>query len=160
MDAALTAAAAWLEASGFSSWAKESPSAYPVANVVHLLGLVMLVGGIGVIDLRAAGLWRAIPLAPLVRALTPVAIAGIFVLAGSGSVLFAADARALATSDTFQLKLLLIVAALANAFLFRLFWGRAIALTGEAPRPARLMATISLLLWLGVATAGRMIAYS
>jgi hypothetical protein len=142
----------------FAAWAAGSPQAYPVANVLHLLGLVMLIGAIGLIDLRLLGAFPRLPLQPLAEALTPLGIGGIAVLAGSGSILFAADAVALAGSETFRLKLVLIGIALVNAAAFRILYGRL-----DAARPGRLaraMAAASLALWLGVATYGRLIAYS
>src|SRR3546814_12453572 len=79
----------------------------------------MLVGGIGVVDLRVIGLGRRLPMAELSRALTPVAVAGLVLMAASGSILFAADGAALARSAIFERKLILIAAALANAAAFR-----------------------------------------
>ena len=148
--------AAALEGSALGVTARESAWAYPLANLIHLLGLVLLVGGIGLLDLRLAGLFRALPLAALSRVLTPLAIVGLLLLAASGAVLFAADAGALVRSPRFQLKLLLIALALGNAGLFRWLW------KGEpVPGPAlRLMAMLSLLLWLVVASLGRLIAYA
>lgn len=160
MESALLGWAAWLDAAGVSHWARSDSWAYPVANTLHLLGLVMLVGGIGVVDLRLAGLWRTIPAAPLSRALTPVALAGLAILAASGTVLFAADGTALARSATFHRKLVLIGLALANALLFRLAWQRRVEAGGTVPPLARTLAAASLLLWLSVGTLGRWIAYS
>lgn len=161
MTGALLAIAVWFDAIGFGHWARSARLVYPVVNIVHLLGLVMLVGGIGVVDLRLAGFGRAIPLQPLVRALTPVAVAGLCALAASGPILFAADGVALAASSMFHLKLVLIALALTNALVFRWVWGRGAPL-GDIERRTltRLMAGGSLLLWLGVMAAGRMIAYT
>jgi hypothetical protein len=142
----------------FAEWAATSSWAYPAANVLHLLGLVLLIGGIGLLDLRMIGAFRRVPLRPLAEALTPLGIAGLALLAASGSVLFAADAAALAESGTFRNKLALIAAALVNAFVFRLLYGRGPA--DPPPLPARLMAAASLAFWLLVGTWGRMIAYS
>ena len=154
---ALASVARAVEASPFASWAAESALAYPVANVVHLLGLVLVVGGIGLVDLRLLGLFRKLPLEPLARALTPLAVAGLILMAASGSILFAADAAALAASGTFRLKLMLIAVALTNAAIFRLWIGRTLA---DPPGTAmRLSALASLALWMSVATMGRMIAY-
>ena len=133
---------------------RESANAYPAANVLHLLGLVMLVGAIGIVDLRIAGLFRALPLAATVRALTPVGIAGLLLLALTGPLLFAADASALVRSDVFRWKLALIAIALLNALLFRWRWRGA-----EPDLALRAIAIASVLLWLTVATLGRMIAY-
>ena len=60
---------------------------YPVANLVHLLRLALLIGSIGIVDLRLAGVFRALPLLPLSRALTPLAISGLILIGLSGAVL-------------------------------------------------------------------------
>jgi hypothetical protein len=160
VEPVLTAAAAWLDAIGVGPWSRGSALVYPVANTLHLLGLVMLVGGIGVVDLRVIGLWRRLPMAELSRALTPVAVAGLVLMAASGSILFAADGAALARSAIFERKLILIAAALANAAAFRWVWNARMARWADgAPRSARAMAAASLLLWLAAAASGRWIAY-
>ncbi|MGK6319376.1 DUF6644 family protein [Sphingomonas sp. DT-204] len=148
--------AAAIEASAFGTAARESAWLYPAANLVHLLGLVCLVGGIGVVDLRLVGAFRALPLPALSRALVPVAVAGLVMLAASGTVLFAADATALVRSPRFLLKLALIAIALINALAFRFRWRGE-----EAPSwPLRAIAGASILLWLTVAALGRLIAYA
>ncbi len=153
---ALGAIAGWVAATPFAAWAAGSSFAYPAANVVHLLGLVLLLGGIGLIDLRLIGAFRSLPLEPLARALTPLGLAGLILLGASGAVMFAAD-TAVAASETFRTKLVFILLALLNAVAFRLLYGR----TAEpAPVPARLMGAASLGLWLAVGYHGRMIAYS
>ena len=150
-----------VQASAFGGWARGSSFAYPVANLLHLLGLVMLVGGIGVLDLRLFGLFRAIPVAPLWRILTPIGTVGLLLMIPSGLVLFAADASALAVSDTFRRKLILIVLALVNASAYRLIWRKHVPdWDASAPPVARALALTSLLLWLTVAALGRLIAYT
>lgn len=157
----LSALGAFIQDSAFGLWAARSTLAYPVANVIHLLGLVMLVGGIGFLDLRLAGMFRAIPVAPLSRALTPIALMGLGLMAISGPVMFAADAEAFIQSPTFQWKIALIALALANAIAFRLLWGRRVAnWDADPPVAGRILALVSIVLWLGVATLGRWIAYS
>lgn len=126
--------------------------------MVHVLGLVLLLGGIGIVDLRLLGLFRALPLEPLARALVPLAAVGVAVMAASGLVMFAADAEAMAASGTFRIKLLLVAAALGNVALFRWLFG-AVPTTPVAAG-ARLLAFASLLLWTAAAIAGRWIAYS
>jgi hypothetical protein len=154
----LTAAAERVADTAFAQWAMSSPWAYPAANVVHVLALVLLLGGIALVDLRVLGLFRRIPLQPLSASLIPIAATGVLILAASGSVLFAADAKSLAESGTFRLKLALIAIALANVALFRWRYGR--VMPARPPTGARLLALTSLLLWTSVAVAGRLIAYS
>jgi len=148
--------AAVIEASAFGTAARESPWLYPVANLVHLFGLVLLVGGIGIVDLRVAGFFRSLPLTAVSRALTPFAVTGIILLALSGAVQFAADATALIHSPRFGWKLVLIAIALANALAFRWLWS-----PGSEPTASlKAMALGSVLLWLTIAALGRLIAYA
>lgn len=161
MNPAIARFAETVAASDFGQWASGSAIAYPLANVVHLLGLVMLVGAIGIVDLRLAGAFRALPVAPLSRALTPVAIVGLVLMIPSGATMFAADATSLAESTTFRWKVALIGIALVNAVAFRLAWhGRLGTWDGAPPAAGRLMAAGSILLWLTIGALGRMIAYS
>ena len=130
--------AAALMASDFGAWARGK--AYVWANLVHLLGMVMLVGGIGLLDLRIAGLILQVP---------------------SGFTLFAADAVPLMKSETFRWKIALIAVALANAVAFRVLWRKHIdGIDTVIPLPARFMAAMSVALWLWIAALGRLIAYA
>ena len=151
----MEAFAAWVEASALGRAAQGGDWTYPVANLVHLLGLALVIGPIGIVDLRLAGAFRALPLSPLSRALTPLAISGLLLIGLSGPVLFAADARALIYSPLLRAKLLLILLALSNALAFRMLWHGA----EPVPRPLKIMAIASLALWLTVAALGRLIAY-
>ena len=153
--------AAALEHSGFGAWARGSSLAYPAANVIHLLGMVMLVGGIGLLDLRIAGLFRSLPLAAMSRVLTPFAVAGFILMAPSGLVMFAADAVPLSKSPTFLWKISLLAVAVFNASVFQLLWRRwKHEVNDNVPLAARLMAVASIGLWLWIAALGRLIAYS
>lgn len=157
----VTTVAAALEASAFGVWMRTSSIAYPVANLIHLLGLVLLVGGIGVVDLRLLGFGRKIPLAPLARFLTPLAALGVMLMLASGLMLFAADAVPLLRAPMFGWKLAVIGLALLNALGFQALWRGRVAAWEDAPPPlARAMAALSIGLWLTAATLGRLLAYS
>jgi hypothetical protein len=153
------ALAAALEGSPLGAAMRGSRGLYPAADIVHLLGLVLLVGGIGLVDLRIAGLGRAIPLAPLSRLLTPFAVAGLALLAVSGIALFAADAGPLVRSRTFLLKMGLMALGLLNAFVFRRRFGD-FEDGREPPALARLLSGASLGIWLAVGALGRLIAFT
>lgn len=152
------ALAAQLEASSLGEAMRGGVrSLYAIVNLAHVLGVILLVGAIGVVDLRVLGMGRRIPIGPLSRMLTPIALVGLGVQAVSGFMLFAADAAPLYASPTLRWKLALIVLALANAAAFRHLFGD---LENETPPLlARTMAVASLALWLGVVSLGRWIAY-
>lgn len=146
-----------IEASAVGNWARTSSIGYPAANLVHLLGLVMLVGGIGLVDLRVAGLFRTLPAGALARALIPLAAAGVVLMLLSGAVMFAADAGPLARSPMFLTKVSLIAVALVNVVAFHVLWRKRME---HPPLTARVMAIGSIALWLSIATLGRLIGYT
>ncbi len=146
-----------IEASEFVAFLGASAWAYPLANLLHLLGLVLLLGAIGIVDLRLLGLFRLLPLDPLMRALTPLAIAGFVLLALTGPLLFVADATTLFESAMLGWKLALIAIAGVNAVAFRRVRRDNSA---EATALERSFAFASITLWLSVAALGRMIAYA
>lgn len=124
--------------------------------MAHVFGAIALIGAIGLLDLRILGYAPGLPAEKLARAVTPIALSGLFVLVVSGTVLFLADARALAGSTVFAAKLGVIALAGVNALAFRLRWRR----VDDAPSAgAKLLAGASLALWLTAAALGRLIAY-
>ncbi|MFN3353765.1 MAG: hypothetical protein ACK4Z5_09180 [Brevundimonas sp.] len=88
--------------------------------------------------------------------MTPLALAGFGVMVASGALMFVADAEALAGSTLFQVKLVLIGLAGANALAFRRMFSE---LSTDIPSAARILGAGSLCLWLGVVVLGRLIAY-
>ncbi len=153
MDASLIAAS--LEGSAFGEWMRVGWS-YPVANVLHLVGLALLVGPIVLLDLRVLGFARDLPLERVTQVLTPFVYGGLVIAVITGAGLFAADAKALVGNTLLWVKLGAIALALVNAVMFRRTFRRP---ASPVPASARAMAVTSILLWTGVLVAGRMIAY-
>lgn len=149
-----------LEASALGQWMRGDAWAYPVVNVLHLFGLTLLVGPIVLLDLRLLGAGRAFPLAAASRVLTAWSVAGLLVLLPSGFALFASDATSLLDNPAMRIKLIVIAVALTNAIAFRWLWSGRLARWDQAPPTfGRLQAFLSILLWLTIPVAGRMIAY-
>jgi hypothetical protein len=76
--------------------------------------------------------------------------------------MFTAHATEWAASPVFRLKLLLIACAALNAALFHRGVFSSVAAWNQntrAPATARCAAVVSLLLWLGVLSCGRLLAY-
>ncbi|MCS6854719.1 MAG: hypothetical protein NZ523_08210 [Elioraea sp.] len=144
-----------LETSAFGRFAREDPLLYPLASVLHVLGVGLLVGAILAFDLRVLGFGRAIPLGAAAGLLLPLARLGFLLLLVSGPVLLAADATALAANPAAWAKAGLIMLALTNVAVFH----RLVASRGEPRSLLRLSAVVSALAWLGAAACGRAIAY-
>jgi len=79
----------------------------------------------------------------------------------SGATMFASDATTFAGSVVFRWKISLVAVAIANAVAFHILWRHRIDHWDAAPLIAgRVMAAVSILLWLTIGALGRMIAYS
>lgn len=152
--------AAWLEHSPLGEWMRASGAAYPAVNLVHLAGLVLLLGPMLLLDLRLLGVARKFPLPEVSALLTPLAAGGLALLLASGVLLFAADAGPLLDNSLFPIKLACIALGAANALLFRALWsGRLGGWDASAPRLGRLQAAASLMLWIAAGVFGRLLAY-
>lgn len=150
-----------LERSGLGAAMRESWFLYPLANVLHVLGLAGFAGAIAIMDARLLGAFRGIPLAPFVDRWRRVAMAAFAVQVASGILLFSAEASAIVENPVFRVKILLIVLGLANVAVFELVSrpGLATWRDGNPPPSARISGAVSLIAWLAVAAAGRLIAY-
>jgi hypothetical protein len=150
-----------LEQSGFGTWVRESPSlfAYPTILFLHTVGLGLLVGVNVAIDLRILGFASELPLAPM-RRFFPYMWAGFWVNAASGVALLIADASTKMVNPVFLIKIGLIVAAVVNTAVIRrrVFSDGSPECSGLSLK-ARALAVVSLLLWLGSITTGRLMAY-
>lgn len=149
-----------LQESALGHAMRGSPALYPAVEILHIIGFVVLVGSVLALDLRVLGWGRAIPIQPMAQLLLPLSRFGFLLAIGMGFLLFSADASHVVRNPAFQAKLLLIAAALVNIVIAHAGPWRRIALWGtDAPRGARVTALVSVLLWLGVVCAGRLIAY-
>lgn len=135
---------------------------YPIVEIAHISGFVVLVGSIVVLDLRLLGLSRQISARQLARHVLPWTIGALFVIVPTGLLMFMAHASDFVTNRAFQLKLTLIGLAGVNAALFHTAvfsgvakWDVAVA----PPAAARVHAAVSLMLWAGVLACGRLLAY-
>jgi hypothetical protein len=143
-----------LQESGYGSFVRNSVFFYPAANVLHVLSVISFFGLVATMDLALLGVGGR-PAKLVIARLRPFAVALLVLIAATGSVLFVAEAVAIAANPVFQLKVILILLALANVV------GNELVLRsrGDGSSLARLTAGVSLLAWLVVAALGRLIAY-
>jgi uncharacterized membrane protein len=142
------------EAVTFSKWW------WTFMMILHFLGLIMIVGTVGLLDLRIMGFLKQLPVAPVHRFL-PWAMAGLGVNILTGLLAFIGLPDNYIYSGVFWLKMLSLLLLGLNAAVFYLtdiFAGVESLKAGEdAPFSAKLLAASSLLLWFAVITFGRYI---
>lgn len=135
---------------------------YPVVEIAHIAGFVVLVGSITVLDLRLLGMGRSLAVRALTRHTVPWSAGALVLIVPTGLLMFTAHASDFIGNRAFQLKLLLIVCAAVNAAVFHFgayrsveSWQRDVA----PPGVARAHAAVSLALWFSVIACGRLLAY-
>ena len=151
-----------IEQSALGVALRDSPWLYTSAGIVHLVGVVVLVGSILVLDLRLLGLSREIPVTRLAGHVLPWALGSLLLIVPSGLTMFIAFAGELIASPVFALKICLIMAALVNAAVLHAGVLRGAAqwdVGKRAPLAARAAAAASLAFWLSVVVCGRLLAF-
>lgn len=160
------------EADGFLGWLQATPLSlamrtslwlYPIIEIVHIVGFVMLVGAIAMFDLRVLGWSRFLPVQGLGRHLLLWSVAGLVLIVPAGLMMFSAHPREFIDNRTFLIKLSLIAVAGINALLFHVGVYRSVAQWNEnvpAPALAKVHAVASLVIWVAVICCGRLLAYT
>ena len=154
----------WLGDSSWSAALHESQYAYSIIESIHVWAMAFFFGLVARFDLRLIG-WsmRSVPVSEVVGRLLPWTIAAFAVMVITGSLLFFAIPLRSYQNIFFRFKMLLLLLAGLNLWLFhsRVYpkvgaWDA----EGVPPRAVRTAGALSLALWTGIVFSGRMIAYN
>ena len=122
-----------------------------LVRMAHILSISAFFGAIILLDLRLVGRKSVLPLKALSELVMPFIYWTFGIGVATGTLLFFYDPVHVASHAYFSLKLILIVLGMANAALFnRKGFGVALTTPGAMPRHARIIGTVSLLIWAGV----------
>jgi hypothetical protein len=135
-------------------WLASHPVAYPALEVLHIVGVALLLGSLVLLELRVWGIGPELPLRPLARLALAVTLLGFGLVACSGLLLFAAHPAEMLSNRAFVIKLGLVMAAGISAAFFH-----ARGSLARCDALARAQTVLSTGLWLGAITCGRWIAY-
>lgn len=154
-----------LEDTSLASGIRHSLYIFPFMEAIHVIAISLVFGTITVIDLRILGV------ASTNRSFARMSdemlkwtwVAFVFA-ALSGVVMFVTNARVYFHNTAFQIKMVLLVAAAINMGIFHLTEAREAHRwdTGKhaIPRGAKLAGFLSMLLWVAVIGAGRVIGFT
>jgi hypothetical protein len=134
---------------------------WPTAESLHFLSLAVLLGSVGLFDLRVLGLARAIPMTAVHR-LVPFGIAAFAVNVITGSMFLMTAPGQYLFNPSFRLKVACLAVAGLNVLVFYSAYARRLGEggpTAPAPVPIRIIAGVSLAAWIGVIIFGRLITY-
>jgi hypothetical protein len=154
----------WLQSTPLASMIQESAYGFPIVVAAHLLGLTLSVGTLLWVDLRLIGVaLRPLRVSEVYRGLAPWFFAGFAMMLVTGATLFTAYATLAYGNIFFRVKIAAIALAGANAVVLHFVTQRTSAQWDDAARPpigARVAGLVSILLWVTVMLAGRMMSYT
>jgi hypothetical protein len=153
--------ASWLEATWLGEQMRNIFWLFPMMETVHFIGLAIMFGALLVIDVRVIGFGRFINMNAALKFI-PVAIGAFMVNLLSGIAFLCANPFRYFPNIAFQWKMGLIVIAGLNALWF--WFGEhkileQLADGEDAEFRAKVIAFISIAIWVGVIIFGRMIPY-
>jgi len=141
-----------VEESAIALWVGESLWGYPFLLSLHVVGLAVIAGIAIMLDLRLLGSFRSLDLDSFLP-LMKFAWIGFVINAVSGVLLFTSQASYFVTLLPFLLKIgLIFIAAVITGVIQQ-------KIRNASSTRLGLLATISLVAWLGAIVNGRLIAY-
>jgi hypothetical protein len=151
-----------VEQSGLSTWLRESDSIFSFYFILlcHTIGLALLVGTNAVLDLRILGVASDLPLKPF-KPFFSLMWLGFGINAITGVFLLIAYPTKAFTNPVFYIKLSFIALAVVimTRMKSRLFGDPSLSESDMVAR-GKTMAKLSLVLWIGAISAGRLLAYT
>ena len=152
----------WIDQTALSQSIQAAGWVVPTVQTIHILGIAMVASSALMIDLRLIGVfWPNQPVAAVKARFLPLIWWPLLLLLATGIIMITAEPARSLKNPAFQLKMLLLIAALTVTLAFQ-FLHRRNASFGDAtgPRAAAVtLAIVSIILWSSIIFAGRWIAY-
>jgi len=160
----MSALLASLQGSSLAGAIRDSLLLFPLLESAHVLGLALVFGSIAVIDLRLLGLAsRGRSFRRMASDILKWTWGAFAVTAVTGALMFVTNATVYFHNTPFRVKMVLLVLAGLNMLVFELTAGRTIHRWDEAPAAppiGKAVATLSIVLWIAVIVAGRVIGFT
>jgi hypothetical protein len=151
----------WLEATSVSKGLFDISWLWPLCESLHFIGLALLIGGAGFLDLRLLGMFRGVSIRD-VKSFMPWAIGGFVVNAITGVLFVIMQPHLYLTGAIWWTKVGFILLAGLNAAFFETRLSKqALAMAPDADTPAamKVIGGLSLFSWFAVLYCGRMLPY-
>ena len=130
--------------------------AFPVCEVLHILGFAVAIATINMVDVRLMGIGlKKESAADLWKDTFPWTLGGLALVLISGPLIFSSDPNMYLRNQSFRFKITMLVIALVYNYTIH----RWAALSGKSGATAFAVALVSVLLWVSVIFGGIFIAF-
>ena len=154
----------WLAGTRWSIALHESLYVFPLIESTHVLTIMLFVGLAIMLDLRLLGIaFTTVPVSEFLDRVLPWTKVGFVVMILTGFGLFYAIPVRYYQNIFFRIKVIMLLLAGLNVWIFHRRVERRVAdwdLDPIPPKGARVAAVVSIVLWVSIVIAGRMIAYN
>jgi hypothetical protein len=134
----------------------------PLCEAAHFIGLTLLIGAAGFVDLRLLGWMRSVPVATALE-FVPWAVAGLVINLVSGVLFIGIDPSLYLNSATWWAKVAFLAVAAVNVMVFERTTlaarARAIGAGADTTPGMKAIGATSLAAWFMVLFLGRMLPY-
>ena len=157
----------FLISTGIGDYVAAHDWVWPLCETLHFFGMSILLGTVGVVDLRVLGVAKGIPV-QLLDKFIPLGVIAFFVNMTTGFIFIAGNPvggpMEYLTNLSLQIKMILVLIAGINLLVFYLTGIHrsleTVPADGNAPGNAKVVAAVSLTAWIFVIIMGRFIMYN
>ena len=151
----------WLKATPVSEAMRTSQFIWPICETLHFIGLALLVGGAGLIDLRLMGFLKSVSVSAVMQVRKWAGL-GIAINVVTGVLFFVGAPDQYINNPAWYGKLLFLLVAIVNVVIFETTQGeRMLRLPPGEKTPAsfKLAGAVSMASWFLVLYFGRMLPF-
>ena len=151
----------WLKSTAISQVMTMSPLVWPICEMLHFIGLALLIGGAGFIDVRLMGGFKSVPLAAIMQVRKWAAL-GIVINVVTGALFFIGAPNQYIENPAWYGKLAFLFVAMVNVAVFETTQGKrilTIAAGEKTPASFKVAGAVSMGSWFLVLYFGRMLPF-
>ncbi len=151
----------WLKTTEVAKAMTMSPWAWPVCEALHFIGLALLIGGAGLIDLRLMGFLKSVPLAAVMQVRKWAAL-GVLINVVTGTLFFIGAPNQYLHNSAWYAKLAFLFIAFVNVAVFETTQGKRVltlAANEKTPLSFKVAGAVSIGSWFFVLYFGRMLPF-
>ena len=151
----------WLKSTSVSQAMTMTPFLWPLCETLHFIGLALLIGGAGLIDLRLMGFLKSVPIAAVMQ-IRKWAALGVAINVVTGALFFIGAPEQYLHNSAWYWKLVFLFVAFVNVAIFETTQGKrmlALAAGERTPASFKLAGAVSIGSWFLVLYFGRMLPF-
>jgi hypothetical protein len=151
----------FLKSTSLSHAISMSPFIWPVCETLHFIGLALLIGGAGLIDLRLMGLMKSVPVSAVMQVRKWAGL-GLAINVITGLVFFIGAPDQYVNNPAWYGKLLFLLVAMINVAIFETTQGKkmlTLAAGQDTPPSFKVAGAVSMGSWFLVLYFGRMLPF-